>query len=341
MALSAWLIKFKFSNLAFGPFLLGGLHGLSLSPLPAASAHLLSAHHPCHTHSHLHSHTRAAPTSTPARATKVRPQSLVPLHPRQGHWIGPGPHRPWEFVARPCPQSVSTLPPSGRPVVLPSALPFAQIPKWTWNRRRTSSTITAQTDCFLPRTPRPTLVGNPSQALFSVHSTALSFPQSMVPQEQSPSPNWALSQDGDRGGGEHIRGSPDLLGPGPMTAQPGARTSVAPDDFHPGTPQGRNLLLAPISPLIGAGEYVWVPVTDSSSPRQALLSCLGVRELFLHPSLLLSVRTSTSWALLWEATENKPSCPSTRPRARSASVQDGEQGGSARAEGTHALFCSN
>lgn len=48
MALSAWLFKIKFSNLTFGllfyvaPSSWGGLHCVSLSPLPAASAHTSS-----------------------------------------------------------------------------------------------------------------------------------------------------------------------------------------------------------------------------------------------------------------------------------------------------------
>lgn len=102
MALSAWL--FKFSNLTFGrlfyvaPSSWGGLHCVSLSPLPAASAHTssLPTRHAILVPTCFH--TLAALTSSPTRATKVRqhclpsPQPPTLPDPQQGHWIWPSPH---------------------------------------------------------------------------------------------------------------------------------------------------------------------------------------------------------------------------------------------------------
>ena len=118
---------------------------------------LLSSPHcppPCHLGSRLLSHTQALPTSTPARAKETRRPG--PSSPQQGRWICSGPQA-WSFVSA---LSVSALLPAGRPTLLPSSCPFAQVLTWTWNRRQACPPSAAEW-WLPPWTPRLPLVKTP------------------------------------------------------------------------------------------------------------------------------------------------------------------------------------
>ena len=171
MALSAWLIKFKFPNLASGflPYLAassssssGRLHCLPPSLICRLCSHLITPHH----HATLLSPPFPHPGSShrhPSQAHQGETRLPGPSSPQRGHWICSGLHQAWSFAPRPYPFSVPALPPSGRHSLLPSSLPFAQILTWTWNSRQTSSTSAAQMDCSTPWAPKPPPVRTPEE----------------------------------------------------------------------------------------------------------------------------------------------------------------------------------
>lgn len=157
-------------------------------------------------------------------------------------------------------------------------------PKLDSEQATASSTIKAQTNRFLPWTPRLPLVRMPQSSTNCFHSIALSlslFPPSMATQGSALHRTGASPSGGHRGGGQPIRGCPNLQGPCSFTAQPESRPSVGPEDFRPDRPQGGKLAPAPASPLTGVGEYVCVPGTDTAPTDCPRWVIFGVRELFL------------------------------------------------------------